>query len=137
MDDSVIQQTPARDAKSIDSEHVIQLGMLEALSDAVSDKQPVSKVHEILTQLISYSEAHFMSEELLMRMYAYPDYQDHVSDHEAMIERLSQILLQFAEGQDALVSTTIKEMRDFLLGHINSRDQALSEYLSQINDYKK
>jgi hemerythrin len=129
MDVSNNQISDTHDANSIDNEHRVQLGMLTALCDAVDERQPAAKIHEILNQLTAYSELHFMSEELLMRMYAYPDYDDHVLDHTAMTERLNQILRRYAAGQEALALKTANEMRDFLLGHINSRDQALTVYL--------
>lgn len=117
------------DASSIDNEHRVQLGMLQALCNAVEEGQAASKIHEILNQLTAYSELHFTSEELLMRMYAYPDYDDHILDHTAMTERLNQIMRRYAAGEDHLALKTATEMRDFLLAHINSRDQALTEYL--------
>ncbi len=125
-----INQAPeSHDASSIDNEHRIQLGMLKALCDAVEEGAPAEKIHEILDQLTAYSELHFMSEELLMRMYSYPDYDVHVLDHEAMTERLQQIMRRYSEGQDSMALQTANEMREFLLGHINSRDQALTEFL--------
>jgi hemerythrin len=130
MDVPRSQPPAAHDASSIDNEHRVQFGMLKALCDAVENGEPASKIHEILNQLTAYSELHFMSEELLMRMYAYPDYDDHVHDHAAMTDRLNQIMRRYAAGQDNIALKTANEMREFLLGHINSRDQALTEYLA-------
>jgi len=130
MDVSKTQLPATHDASSIDNEHRVQLGMLKALCEAVKEGQPASKIHEILNQLTAFSELHFMSEELLMRMYAYPDYDDHVLDHEAMTDCLNQILRRYAAGHDSMALKTANEMREFLLGHINSRDQALTEYLA-------
>jgi hemerythrin len=130
MDVPTNQPPNTHDANSIDNEHRIQLGMLKALCDAVAEGEPASKIHEILNQLTAYSELHFMSEELLMRMYAYPDYDDHVLDHVSMTDRLNQILRRYAAGQDGMALQTANEMREFLLGHINSRDHALTEYLT-------
>jgi hemerythrin len=130
MDAKINQPPESHDASSIDNEHRVQLGMLKALCDAVEEGEPSAKIHEILNQLTAYSELHFMSEELLMRMYAYPDYDDHVLDHEAMTERLNQIMRRYASGQDSMALQTANEMREFLLSHINSRDQALTEFLA-------
>ena len=123
------QSSDKHDASSVDNEHRIQLGMLKALCDAVEAGEPAEKVHELLEQLTAYSELHFMSEELLMRMYSYPDYDDHVLDHEAMTERLKQITQRYSEGKDSMALQTAIEMLKFLVGHINSRDQALSNFL--------
>lgn len=131
---SVIKHQPPDklDAGSIDNEHRIQLGLLNALCDAVNDKKPTPEVNDILNQLTSYSELHFMSEELLMRMYAYPDYDDHVIDHEAMTEYLKEIMEKLSSGEDSLAIETASELRQFLAAHISSRDEALSEYLTKV-----
>ncbi|NNF97038.1 MAG: hemerythrin family protein [Halobacteria archaeon] len=120
------------DVSSISNEHRVQIGLLNALHDAVKDEKPASEIHEVLNQLTAYSELHFMSEELLMRMYAYPDYDDHVHDHESMTEYLSEIMKTFAAGQDSMVLKTASDMRQFLLAHISTRDEALTEYLTKM-----
>ena len=125
-------QSPAvPDASSIEKEHVVQLGMLKALCDAVEEELYPAKIHEILQQLTSYSELHFMSEELLMRMYAYPDYDDHVLDHTNMTERLNKLIQDYIKGPKEMVVQNANEIREFLVAHINSRDQALVEFLSE------
>ena len=120
------------DLSSIDNEHRIQIGLLNALYDAVNDKKPAAEINEILNQLTTYSELHFMSEELLMRMYAYPDYDDHVHDHETMTEFLNDIMKTITAGQDSLALKTASNMRQFLVSHISTRDEALSEYLTKV-----
>lgn len=120
------------DLSSIDNEHRIQIGLLNALYDAVNNKKPASEINQILNQLTTYSELHFMSEELLMRMYAYPDYDDHVHDHEAMTEFLNDIMKTVTAGQDSMALKTASDMRQFLVSHISTRDEALSEYLTKV-----
>ena len=73
-----------------------------------------------------------MSEQLLMRMYAYPDYDDHVQDHETMTDHLNQIKHSYTSDQSKMAIETANNMKKFLLGHINSRDQAFSDYLSNM-----
>lgn len=120
------------DPGSIDNEHRIQTGLLDALYDAVNDKKPASEINQILQQLTGYSELHFMSEELLMRLYAYPDYDDHVNDHEAITEYLNVIEKKVTAGQDSLALKTASDMRQFLVAHIGSRDKAFSDYLNKM-----
>lgn len=120
------------DSSGIDNEHRIQMGLLSALYDAVNDKKSASEINEILNQLTTFSELHFMSEDLLMRLYAYPDYDDHVNDHEAMTEYLKDIMNTVTAGQDVMALKTVSELRQFLVSHISTRDEALSEYLNKV-----
>jgi len=126
------QPPDSLDLSSIDNEHRIQIGLLNALYDSVNDKKPASEINQILNQLTTYSELHFMSEELLMRMYAYPDYDDHVHDHEAMTEYLNDIMKTVTAGNDSMALKTASDMRQFLVSHISTRDEALSEYLNKV-----
>ncbi len=119
---------------SIDNEHRIQIGLLNALYEAVKDKKSNGEINEIINQLTSYSELHFMSEEMLMRMYAYPDYEDHVHDHEAMTAFLTDIMQTITAGQDSITLKTASDMRQFLLAHISTRDQALTDYLNKVQN---
>jgi hemerythrin len=130
---SIIRSQPPDklDSSSIDNEHRIQTGLLDALYDAVNSKKPAAEINQILNQLISYSELHFMSEELLMRLYTYPDYDDHVSDHEAITEYLNTIEKTLTAGQDSMALETATDMRQFLVSHISSRDEAFSEFLNK------
>ena len=113
----------------MDNEHEVQIGMLDAFCALVEQGEPKPLIHEMLDQLISYSDIHFMSEQLLMRMYAYPDYDDHVNDHQAMIEHLNKIKQRFETGQENMALDIAHEMRKFLLGHIGNRDAAFTSYL--------
>jgi len=117
--------------QSIDSEHRIQVGLLTALRQFIDDGEPGERVNEILEQLISYTELHFMSEQLLMRLYSYPGYDDHVRDHELMTEQVHQIKENYQAGEQSLSMDVVDTMTEFLLGHIKGRDHALGQYLSE------
>ena len=120
------------DAGSIDNEHRVQIGLLDALYNAVNDNKPAAEIDQILNQITSYSELHFMSEELLMRLYAYPDYDDHVNDHEAMTDYLKEIEAKLVARQDGLALKTASDMREFLISHISTRDEAFSQFLNKV-----
>ena len=116
-------------ADNIDAEHRVQLGLIDALHDAVRQGNKPTVVGEILDQFIAYSELHFVSEELLMRLYAYPDYADHMEDHQALIENLRRIKTKYQAGDQAPAMDAARHIKDLLLGHIQGRDHAFAEYL--------
>ena len=106
-----------------DREHEIQLGLLRALCTAAGDNRDADTVAEILDRLISYSEAHFISEELLMRLKSYDDYEDHVEDHAQMLDTLRSLAANHAGGDPALIAGRAAEMLDFIGRHIATRDR--------------
>ena len=112
-----------------DGEHQIQLEMLSALCRAVRANTPATELGEILQQLVAYSEAHFMSEELLMRLNSYDDYEDHVSDHVRMLDALDEIAAAQASGKSVLVSDKAESILIFITKHIATRDQRFADFL--------
>lgn len=113
----------------IDSEHQVQLGLLQALCDAARDNRDAASVGEILEQLIAYSEAHFMSEELLMRLKSYDDYEDHVDEHIHMMDALNQIATDHTAGDSSLVSGKAEEVLGFIGKHIATRDRRFADFV--------
>jgi len=119
---------PPRPAdETVDREHQIQIALLDAFRDAVRENRAAEEIDEILARLLDYSRVHFLSEQLLMRLHAYPDHDRHVADHESMLRALES----FAEGgrSDETVEGA-ERLRAFLLGHIDGRDRELAAHLA-------
>ncbi len=110
-------------------EHEMQLGLLRELCRAAGANGDPAVVGEILERLIDYSEAHFMSEELLMRLKSYDDYEDHVDDHVMILETLRGIAAGHARGDSSLVAGRAAETLDFIVKHIATRDRRFADYV--------
>ncbi len=110
-----------------DREHEVQLGLLRELCKMAGANDDPAVVGEILERLIAYSEAHFMSEELLMRLKSYDDYEDHIDDHAQMLDTLRGIAASHAAGDSALVAGRTAETLDFIGRHIATRDRRFAE----------
>jgi len=111
-----------------DREHQVQLGLLQELCNSVAESRNAKAVAEILEQLIAYSEAHFMSEELLMRLKSYDDYEDHVDDHIKMMDALRDIATGHAASNSALVVGKAAEVLAFIGHHIDTRDRRFADF---------
>lgn len=106
----------------MDREHQVQTELLAALCSAVERGEGAREVQEILDQLRAYSSAHFMSEELLMRLGSYDDYDDHVADHVRMMDELDAVLACHRAGQPDLMLQKTRAIDGFLRQHIATRD---------------
>mgnify|MGYP003422744486 FL=1 len=115
------------DSQTVDHEHQVQLHLMQALTAAIDQG---GDVEEMLAQLADYSRAHFLSEELLMRLYAYPEYDDHVLDHEKMTEWLDEIAANV--GERAAMRHAAGELTAVFRRHIDSRDHMLHDFLNRL-----
>ncbi|HEY5789688.1 MAG TPA: hemerythrin family protein [Gammaproteobacteria bacterium] len=113
---------------TIDNEHLVQLGLADALLEAVRGGRLQEEISGLLEQFIEYSELHFSSEQQLMRLHAYPDYAEHAADHDAMLERMRAVR---GDRAAALVASA-ERLRGELIGHIRNRDAALHAHLARL-----
>ncbi len=111
------------------AEHDVQIKLLSAFGDAVRRQRSTEQREEIFKQLMDYTSVHFLSEQLLMRMYAYPDYEQHEQRHTQLMERIGTLQESLADGDREQTLTTVQHLRDAILGHIEQDDAALAHYL--------
>jgi hemerythrin len=112
-----------------DREHQVQLELLHKLCQAVDVGTDAAGLNDMLGELTAYSEAHFASEELLMRMKSYDDFEAHQEDHFQMLEVLRTMSEQASAGQVPLVAGKARAALHFLEQHIATRDSRLTDYV--------
>jgi hemerythrin len=118
--------TTLTDMEVIDAEHQVQISLLDSLLKAAEDDDADGK--ELLEQLFAYTNIHFMSEQVLMRQYSYPDYDVHVAEHDGMMAQLD--LLQEAMAAQRTDVATLGELRRLLVTHIATHDQQLHSFIA-------
>jgi hemerythrin len=115
--------------KSIDSEHDLQMQMLDSLSESLERSGDFSPTKYILEQFIEFSDMHFLSEQLVMRLHGYPDYEPHLEQHTLLMKKVREIRDRIIRGDKKDSLKMVQELRDWLLNHIASYDVAFGEFL--------
>ena len=111
--------------RGLDGEHRLQLELLTAFGRAIEDGQRHPAVDEILDPLIDYTKVHFSSEQLLMRLYQYPRYQEHVE----CLENLRRVYLV---GSTAVARVAADQLSDWIFAHIRGAGRALGHFLVRL-----
>ena len=117
------------DAGAVDAEHDVQLQLMEAVEMAVRDGRSGADVTALLDQLISYTEVHFHSEELMMRLYGFPGYEDHRDEHARLVEQVREMRAKFEAGdRDGLLQLG-RGLRAWVDQHMHGRDRGFLTFL--------
>ncbi|MFZ4479642.1 MAG: bacteriohemerythrin [Rhodoferax sp.] len=117
-------------AAGMDREHEVQLSLLRSLCQAVREQRDSGHVTQLLDQLTAYCEAHFVSEELIMRQHSFEDYEDHADDHCHMMDLFRSIAIDQATGNTSALAAMTEEALSFIETHINTRDKRFAEFLA-------
>ena len=113
----------------MDAEHQVELALLDALHEAVRQDLGPNRVAEVLEQLLEHTNVHFMSEQLLMRLTAYPQYEAHAEEHDELIVKARILQSHVAAGETKPTLALIESMRAWLVQHMDGKDRALAAYL--------
>ncbi|MEE4377876.1 MAG: bacteriohemerythrin [Candidatus Competibacteraceae bacterium] len=123
--------TTNHDGAALDAEHQVQTSLIMALCQAIEAQRPSSEVDEILDRLTSYTDAHFMAEQLLMRLKAYPHYDAHQQEHDRLIGKVRELEQRYRAGEVQLTLETANSLKSLLLSHTQGADSALAEHLEK------
>ncbi len=126
---SEIEKISANHAE-MDAEHKVQIGLIQALELSLQQGQGRSDISHILNQLVEYTNIHFMSEQLLMRLHAYPDIGGHEMEHDHLIEQLRKVEAGFVAGDSEMTANEITMLKRLVLDHIKTHDQTFAKYLA-------
>jgi hemerythrin-like metal-binding protein len=117
--------------KSIDAEHDLQMQLLDSLAQAIQRGGELSPMKYILEQFIEFSDMHFLSEQLVMRLHGYPGYEPHLEEHTRLMKKVREIRSNLLQGESAPSLVLVQELRQWLTAHIAQEDAAFGLYLKK------
>jgi methyl-accepting chemotaxis protein len=121
---------PGAALKEMSGEHYLQIAIMTAIEGCLSDGSEKSLVLELLDQLIGLSEVHFLSEQLLMRIHAYPALAAHQQEHQRLTAEVRRIEQAFASAGSEDLGQSVKSLKHWVIGHIQTMDHAFGQFLS-------
>lgn len=95
-----------------------------------SEVGAIGNFFDLLNRLVEYSTIHFASEQLLMRLYQYDDFEGHMAEHERMIEQLQDLWARQQAGEVFAVEHGLDELDAGILSHIHGADRYLGRHLA-------
>jgi len=113
--------------REMDEEHALQLGLLRELVQSLEAGDAVAAL-EVFERLEHFTNAHFLAEELLMRLHAYPQYEAHAAEHAQFVEGLTSLREQLASGEAAALLDEADAWSRRLLAHVATADHALGAF---------
>lgn len=117
------QQTQSRTTMpadtSINAEHRVQIGLLRALEKALVALNSHESAAEILAQLTMYTSAHFLSEQLLMRLQGYEPYEAHCQEHDQLMESVMGLQKSMGNQAPDQVMNAFRRFEDCIVRHMD------------------
>ncbi len=116
--------------QEIDTEHDLLLGVVRALEKAV-DTAPRAQMDALLQQLSEYARVHFATEEIMMRLYAYPDFPRHQLEHARLVEQIDEVRGEFARGHVQPTRSFATALHHWFTEHVRSHDVSMARFVRE------
>ena len=114
----------------VDHEHRELVTLINELDAAVDADASRERVAEFLGEVFARISAHFALEETVMLKHRYDQYEEHKSDHEALLDQLRDIMDDHEAGAFVDYRPALKQsVRDWFVNHFKSKDARLHRML--------
>ncbi len=130
MPSSKLDEHATAGLEGMDREHAVEMQMVHALQAALTAGDR-TKAIVLMDQLEVFANAHFMAEQHLMRLHAYPGFESHEVEHDRLIAELRELSTHVLGHPDAGSRQSVEALERWLLSHIHTEDEALAEFLRQ------
>lgn len=114
--------------QQIDEQHQELFEIVNALHSAVVQQQDVEAIQVILDRLALHTIEHFQTEEKLMLMMDYPDYQRHKQSHDNLLGKMRGLLQKFGDRRIEMTTDITQFLTEWLAHHIKGEDQKMIEF---------
>ena len=111
----------------LDFEHKDLLDRLNTLHAALVKHTDVEQIKESIGGIYARLEIHFALEERVMREGDYPEYDDHKTQHDSMLNDFADLMHELEKNIEQEYNDTVREsLRSWLVDHILQHDQKMA-----------
>ena len=113
----------------MDEQHQRLFELINQFNDAIREKKTKQGLSELLKGLADYTVYHFHSEEHMMKLKRYPNYETHKSAHESFITKVAEFQERVDQGRLLIPIEVANFLKEWLTNHILVTDKRLAAFL--------
>lgn len=119
--------------QSIDEQHKQLVVLINRLRDSSVSGKGNQELASILNELTNYTVNHFAHEEKIFAEYGYPETEEHIKAHTALVAQVGKLNEDFAAGRAKLTGDLFQFLRNWLNGHIRGTDRRYTQFMLEHN----
>jgi hemerythrin-like metal-binding protein len=112
--------------ETVDVHHRVQMSLVGLVEQALHQGGDGAVAGEALGRLADFTQAHFQTEEQVMRRHGYPQVEAHAEAHRRLLEEVRGVQQAHARGAEG--AGAAGSLRRWLLDHVRGMDQAFGEW---------
>ena len=118
--------------KRFDDDHRHLFSLFNQLHEPIAAHDGNLALTLIMRELVWYAQTHFKAEEVLMKLYRYPEFVSHRAEHDHFAEQVLQFVDHFDSGRDEVIVEVSDTLQEWLAQMLRS-DAAYAKFF-QLHD---
>lgn len=116
----------------LDNQHQQLFDIINDLHQAIRTKQGEDRLAEVVRSLIDYTRSHFADEEKMMEEKGFPDYSQHKSAHQRLLQQVTDIEHKLHDGSESMAPDVLCFLlSEWLVKHIIDMDKQYTSYINE------
>ncbi len=111
------------DISIIDKEHKKFIDIINKAIVAREQSDNQEEIKEVLKEMTDYALTHFKTEEIYMKKFNYPEYQDHKEEHHYFAIKTIAYLGKVIKGDYQIANEILEHLKQYLVNHIQVTDK--------------
>ncbi len=107
----------------IDEEHRKFIEIINKAIVAREQSDNPEEIKEVLNEMTDYALTHFKTEEIYMKKFNYPEYQDHKEEHHDFVIKTIAYLDKVIKGDYQIANEILEHLKQHLVNHIQVTDK--------------
>ncbi len=132
MDNLVWDKVLSVGVDEIDEDHRKLINIFNILNLSVTAGESKEYLAATLEELINCTVWHFSHEERLMLKHRYPEFKEHKTEHQELIQSAKELQQEILQADKFFADEHIEFLERWLTEHILTADGRLGSYLSQV-----
>ncbi len=116
--------------EEIDRQHKMLVNIINELNYLVQSKRSQRVMRRVLSGLVDYTLMHFSYEEHLMKKSGYPDFDNHIKLHKALITQVTEFVRRVDAGEN-IGEELLEFLKAWLIKHIKGQDKQYVPYMKK------
>jgi len=108
--------------KEIDDQHKVLVDLINEVYRNYGKGSNKKTTIKVLEELVNYTVFHFGNEENYFKKFGYKDVANHVSQHNAFVDKIKKISTEFKNGDASISIDLVDFLKDWLINHILKTD---------------
>ncbi len=115
----------------IDEQHRGLMDIINSLADNLLSPVTPQYTEETIRQLVAYSIKHFETEQRMFQKYAYPETEEHTTQHGIFTQKVRSLAELYESKESEVVMEAFHFLMNWLIEHILDSDQRFGNWAKE------